>query len=83
MFMMKIMILDAESFTLSVKATYMGNDPQSWQFLNFSFYICVVSIVLYISDRPFVIFLVLSELQLLRKIMLLMWPNNNNTKVQM
>lgn len=71
------MIVGSESVKISVKETYMGDDPQNWQSLNLSFHICVVSTVSYTSDKPFMLFFVLCELQLLRKVMLLMWPNNN------
>ena len=54
--------------------TSQGKRWDSW---NLFFHICVVSTFLYTSDKSFVLYLVLCELQLLRKTVLLMWPNND------
>lgn len=80
--MIKIITFCSENVQILVKATHMGDDSKSLQSLNLSFHIFVVSTVLHTSDKPFMLVWVVCELQLLRKTILLMWPNNN-TKFQM
>lgn len=82
MFMMKIIIQGSENVKISVKTTYMGDDPKRWQSLYLSYYICVVGTALCTSHKPFMLFPVLCELQWLRTFISLTWFNNNNNKFQ-